>query len=124
MPDDPSFQHESEPGPADFLRALLEGIGQDDFRVNGCICTPTSKCYLHAFTIPRALVALGVLQSLAARAELPDYHDGFVDGLAAYAYSSSEPWAENGVQYVGTSATRLRDATENARSTWNYRGER
>lgn len=49
-----------------------------------------------------------------------DYERGFLDGIAAYAYTSSEQWAENGVQYVGTTATTLRQAKEQVRETWNF----
>ena len=45
---------------------------------------------------------------------------GFTDGLGAYAYSSSERWAESGVQYVGTSGTTLAAARAQVEETYNY----
>lgn len=35
---------------------------------------------------------------------------GIIEGLAMYAYTSSEAWAANGVQYVGTTGKSLRAA--------------
>lgn len=49
------------------------------------------------------------------------YERGYVDALQDYAYSSSEPWAENGVQYVGTTGKKLRDAIDEFLKT-NERG--
>lgn len=51
------------------------------------------------------------------------YRDGFVDGVTAYAYSSSEPWAQNGVQYVGTTGRTLRQAVEGVEETYNFMPE-
>ncbi len=42
------------------------------------------------------------------------YMEGLCDGIRAYAYSSSEPWAENGVQYVGTTGKTLAAALDDA----------
>lgn len=39
-----------------------------------------------------------------------DFERGYVDGLVSYSYASSAPWAENGVLYVGTGGTKLKDA--------------
>lgn len=39
-----------------------------------------------------------------------DYTRGLLDGVERFAYSSSEPWAENGVRYVGISGKTLFDA--------------
>lgn len=35
------------------------------------------------------------------------YRDGLEDGIRAYAYHSGEPWATNGVQYVGSTGRTL-----------------
>lgn len=43
-------------------------------------------------------------------APLDDYERGWLEGMAAYAYNSSEPWAENGVLYVGTMGKTRREA--------------
>ncbi len=42
------------------------------------------------------------------------YDDGFIDGLAAYAW-----WAD-GVQYVGTSGRTLKEAIEKRRTGNSY----
>jgi hypothetical protein len=52
--------------------------------------------------------------------ERSDYEQGFVDGVRAYAYTSSEPWAENGVQYVGTTGRTLAEAIEHVRETSTF----
>jgi 1,2-phenylacetyl-CoA epoxidase catalytic subunit len=44
------------------------------------------------------------------------YYNGFVAGLAAYA------WWKDGTQYVGTTGKTLERALEQARETWNYSG--
>lgn len=49
-----------------------------------------------------------------------DYLQGFVGGIEAYAYSSSEPWARNGVQYVGTTGKTLAFARLEVEKTYNY----
>lgn len=66
--------------------------------------------------------SISELKRLVDDARADRYFDGFVAGVSAYAYSSSEPWAENGVQYVGTTGTTLRDAIAKARESWNYAG--
>ena len=39
------------------------------------------------------------------RTKLDEYERGYLDALATFAYTTSEPWAEPGVQYVGTTGT-------------------
>ncbi len=46
------------------------------------------------------------------------YKQAFIDGLIAYA------WWKDGVQYVGTSGTTLKEAIENVEKIWNYNGEK
>jgi hypothetical protein len=55
-----------------------------------------------------------------ADGDLTNYEKGFSDGLAAFAYSSSEPWAERGVLYVGTTGMTLGEAQAKLRDLWNY----
>jgi hypothetical protein len=42
------------------------------------------------------------------------YQKGFEDGLACFA------WWKDGVQYVGTSGSKLKDAVENSKLMHNY----
>ncbi len=63
-----------------------------------------------------ALEALADLEPLRDA----DYRAGFEAALRAYAYSSSEPWAENGVQYVGTTGCTLAEAIAQIEDTYNY----
>jgi len=56
----------------------------------------------------------------AEQAGTEEYRRGFCDGTREYAYTSSEPWAESGVQYVGTTGTTLRRALERVEETHNY----
>lgn len=49
-----------------------------------------------------------------------DYEQGFVDALRAYAYTSSQPWAESGVHYVGTTGRTLAEAIEQVRETHTF----
>lgn len=42
------------------------------------------------------------------------YRQGFIDGIAAYA------WHKDGVQYVGTTGTTRKEAVTNVEKTWNY----
>lgn len=44
------------------------------------------------------------------RKDLDDYTRGLLDGVARFAYSSSENWAEPGCSYVGTTGKRLQEA--------------
>lgn len=44
-----------------------------------------------------------------------DYRNGFLDGLQCFAH-----WAD-GEQYVGTSGTTLKEATESLEELWNYK---
>lgn len=83
----------------------------------------------HVETVKAALIAAttaypdGSWGDLMARLDEirdADYRDGFVGGINAYAYSSGERWAENGVQYVGTSATKRADAVAKVEATYNY----
>jgi hypothetical protein len=47
------------------------------------------------------------------RTRLDEYELGWLDCLNTFAYTSSEAWAENGVQYVGhTGCTRADAARE------------
>jgi hypothetical protein len=57
---------------------------------------------------------------MAESAEAEAYDAGFVDALRAYAYSSSQPWAENGVKYVGSTGRTLAEAIEKRRETHTY----
>lgn len=43
------------------------------------------------------------------------YRKGFLDGLAAYA------WSKSGQQFVGTCGMTLKEAIENVEKTWNYK---
>lgn len=52
-----------------------------------------------------------VVQEAAVKAA---YDQGFIDGLSCFA------WWRDGVQYVGTSGTRLQDAVDTRRSLFNY----
>jgi len=43
-----------------------------------------------------------------------DYDQGFIDGLNAYA-----SW-KDGIKYVGTTGTTLKQAVQDINLTWNY----
>lgn len=58
--------------------------------------------------------------SLEARLLDDAYREGFTDGLTAYSYTSSEPWAESGVRYVGTTGIKLAEAIEDAEGDHAY----
>lgn len=45
------------------VRDWLEACSGEDFRLNGCACTPEVECYLHAHGIPEALKALERLEA-------------------------------------------------------------
>ena len=45
------------------------------------------------------------------------YDKGFKAGLEAYA------WWKDGIQYVGTSGTTLKQALEKLEEIWNYEGD-
>lgn len=47
---------------------------------------------------------------MGARVDLDDYETGWLACLRTFAYTTSEPWAESGVQYVGTTGCKRRDA--------------
>lgn len=42
--------------------------------------------------------------------EVDDHTLGIIEGIAMYAYTSSEAWAATGVHYVGTTGKSLREA--------------
>ena len=42
------------------------------------------------------------------------YKQGFLDGIAAYA------WNKDGCLWVGTTGTTLKQAQQNVEKTWNY----
>lgn len=48
------------------------------------------------------------------------YKEGCIAGVNAYAYSTSEAWAENGVQYVGRSGTTRANAVAQVEQLHNY----
>ena len=54
------------------------------------------------------------LDKMAAKIKKDIYKQGYIDGLTAYA------WWKNGVQYVGTSQTLLKEVVENLEGCWNY----
>lgn len=45
-----------------------------------------------------------------ARTTLNEFEKGWLECLGTFAYTTSEPWAESGVQYVGTTGCKRRDA--------------
>lgn len=50
------------------------------------------------------------MDKVAQDAYMTGYEAGAEYALRLYAYSSSATWAENGVQYVGTTGTKLAEA--------------
>jgi hypothetical protein len=44
------------------------------------------------------------------------YKQGFIDGLACYA------WWKDGIQFVGTTGMTLKEATKEVEKQWNYYG--
>jgi len=51
--------------------------------------------------------------------ELKDaYKQGFIDGMTCFA------WWKDGVEYLGTSGTKLKDAIAVAETQWNYNPDR
>jgi hypothetical protein len=58
---------------ADIVRDFAEACCGDDIRINGCVCSSGSKCYIHGVLAPKALAALDAL--VAERDALQAFKD-------------------------------------------------
>ena len=55
------------------------------------------------------------LDKMADRIRKDIYRQGFIDGLTTFS------WWKDGVQYVGTSQTLLKEVVEDLEGCWNYK---
>lgn len=99
------------------LKATLDAA-REVSKVYAGLCADASDGEFALFSEDELIAALHRLGLLVVGADPPrdarEYLRGYRAGLAAYA------WWKDGVQYVGTTGTTLRQAQDEIVETWNF----